>query len=546
MKNTNTLHYSQFILIITGLFTAVFNYPVLHKFWQLSFVPHPSLHFFALNAFTFFFIWGALYFLFSLVFGLYVPYFTKPLLAFLCLMSSIVAFSVMTYGTIFDDNMFANIFETNVAESTSYLNARVLGWIFVTGVLPSLWILWQPLKSTTFFRRWLTQWAWGLLSLIIALGIAFSFYKDYATIGRNNVYLPKMITPTYPIYGLEQYIKHTYFVRPMAFKTIGQDAKQLAEPKQKPTLFFLVVGETARTYNYQLNGYDKPTNPFTSAIQNLVSFRHVQSCGTSTAISVPCMFSNMTRANYDAELAHHESNVLDMLQQAGIHLLWKDNDGGSKGVANRIPYISLNGNSDKTLCNGEVCYDMALLKNLKSEITDMPPGNKMVVFHLIGSHGPTYYQRYPKNMAVFAPGCRRSDIENCSKTEITNEYDNTIHYTDYVLSQLIAKLKTYQSHYQVGLLYLSDHGESLGENGLYLHGTPYLFAPKYQTNVPMIAWFGRQFIQNRHLNMTCLQQEALNGHYSQGNLFHSLLGIMNVKTHLYQKKMDIFAQCRNA
>ena len=164
--------------------------------------------------------------------------------------------------------------------------------------------------------------------------------------------------------------------------------------------------------------------------------------------------------------------------------------------------------------------------------------------HLMGSHGPTYYQRYPKIMAKFQPDCQRSDIENCSIEQITNSYDNTILYTDFFISQVINQLKSIQDQFDTAVFYISDHGESLGEDGLFLHGTPYAIAPKYQTHVPLIFWASEGFQQNKHLSRECLLNQAKKQHVSQDYVFHSVLGIMDVKTKVYNAKLDIFAACR--
>ncbi|MCG7587072.1 phosphoethanolamine transferase, partial [Photobacterium sp. OFAV2-7] len=276
----------------------------------------------------------------------------------------------------------------------------------------------------------------------------------------------------------------------------------------------------------------------------MISFRDVSSCATATAVSVPCMYSAMPQSSYDKQRATNQDNFLDIMQRAGISLLWKENDGGDKDVAKRIPLLEIQRNVQNEFCNGSTCYDMALLEGLDNDISAMK-GNRMLTLHLIGSHGPTYYQRYPEDKRFFTPDCPRSDIENCSQEEIINTYDNTILYTDFVISQTITKLKQLEDKYNTALFYISDHGESLGENGLYLHGTPYSLAPDHQTQVPMMAWFSSSFSKNKKINTDCLKHAAEKNSYSQDNIFHSMLGIMDVETEVYNSEMDIFSQCRN-
>lgn len=406
----------------------------------------------------------------------------------------------------------------------------------------------QPLNGQ-WLRFVLTKVVSMLASLAVIAMIAGLYYQDYASVGRNNSYLKKVIIPTQYVYSISSYVKAKYLTTPEPYREIGLDAKQsstaLQQATGKPTLLVFVVGETARTQNYQLNGYERETNPYTSKL-DVVSFKDVASCGTATAVSVPCMFSQLTRSDFDRSRADNQDNALDIMQRAGVDLLWKENDGGDKGVAHNITKIEVDRSQKNELCNGSTCYDMALLNNLDTQISSMK-GNRVIAMHLIGSHGPTYFQRYPKDKAFFQPDCPRADIENCSVEQIVNTYDNTIRYTDFVLDQTIAKLKTLEDKYNTAMIYVSDHGESLGENGLFLHGMPYGLAPDFQKRVPMMLWMSPGFKQAKHINSDCLQQEAQQtATHSHDNVFHSLLGIMDIETNAYDGKLDIFKTCRNS
>jgi len=187
---------------------------------------------------------------------------------------------------------------------------------------------------------------------------------------------------------------------------------------------------------------------------------------------------------------------------------------------------------------------MALLNNLDADIKNKK-GNSIIYFHLIGSHGPNYYKRYPKNQKKFLPDCERNDVENCTSESIVNSYDNTIHYSDFVINQLIEKLKSLEKQYNTSLLYLSDHGESLGENGVFLHGLPYAIAPIYQRKVPLILWMSEGFQKAKQIDQACLKNEAMNTSISQDYIFHSLLGIMNIDTSVYEPDLDLYQKCRN-
>jgi lipid A ethanolaminephosphotransferase len=158
-----------------------------------------------------------------------------------------------------------------------------------------------------------------------------------------------------------------------------------------------------------------------------------------------------------------------------------------------------------------------------------------IVLHQMGNHGPAYYKRYPKSFEKFTPVCETSQLEECSKEAIDNAYDNAILYTDYFLSRVIALLKNNSAAFETSMLYVSDHGESLGENGLYLHGLPYFLAPDTQTQIPVIMWFGENYdeIDNESLRL------KRNNSYSHDNLFHTILGLMEVQSEVYNNDMDI-------
>ncbi|MBP8113460.1 MAG: phosphoethanolamine--lipid A transferase, partial [Aeromonas sp.] len=536
-----TLGVMKVNLLLVLLFALVFNWPIfLHFYRILTALEHVKAGFALSIPLVLIAALNAVFLPFTF------RYLLKPFFILLIMTASLVSYAMLKYGIIFDVGMVQNILETNSGEATSYLNASVVLWFLLTAVLPVLGLLWIKVEYPTPWYKGLGLRLGSIaLSLLFLVGVAALYYQDYASVGRNNHSIVKEIVPSNYVRGLYRYARDILFATPVPYEPIGTDARVVAK-SDKPTLMFLVVGETARSQNYSLNGYQKETNGFTMKEPDLVSFRDVRSCGTATAISVPCMFSNLTRREYDETLAKSRDGLLDVLQHAGVSVLWKENDGGCKGVCNHVPTLEIEPKTFPEYCEGDSCYDEVLLQGLDQQIAGMKgkQGSKLVAFHLMGSHGPTYYRRYPAADRVFLPDCPRSDIENCSNEELVNTYDNTIRYTDKVLSQLIDKLKTLESQYNVGLVYLSDHGESLGAMGLYLHGTPYKFAPDDQTRVPLLTWFSPQLQRDRQLDQDCLRQEAGSKRFSHDNLFHSMLGIMDVQTQAYDGKLDLFKPCR--
>lgn len=529
-----SLNVNTMVLLLATYFAVLFNQPIIQKVYALSGYDLPLYfisHLLLLAAFV-------------IIFSLLAwPYVFKIIFIPLVLSSALAFYASSKYNVMFDYTMIENIFETNSNESVSYINISSVSWFIVLGLLPALLLLKIKITYNGSLLKMLFMKAVFLCSsMLVILLIAVFYYKDYASIGRNNAYLNKMINPAH-VYNTYKYIKKNYFNKTMPYSLLGQDATITPAKNDKPTLMVFVVGETARSQNITYNGYHRNTTPYTENM-GLISFKHVQTCGTATAVSLPCLFSNMNRTDYNKQKANKQDNVLDILSHAGVDVHWIDNDGGDKQVAKNLDKIDINKNDNSDLCNKHSCYDQVLLRQLPRLIAKQPGKDKLFALHLIGSHGPTYYQRYPQNKTLFKPACERSDIENCSDQEIVNVYDNSIAYTDYVLAETITLLMQYQEEYNVALFYLSDHGESLGENGLYLHGTPYVIAPVQQTHVPWFMWANEAYFTNKDLNKACLEQKAANDFVSHDNLFHTLLGFYGVKTKQKNKDLDITYSCK--
>lgn len=530
-----SLSWTSVIVILSAYFAFILNYPILIHFYGL-----------AADSGTLFALSGGfvLMFAFMIIFTLLsIPYLFKPFMIFLVLTSSFALYGAAKYNTIYDYDMIVNIFETNTSEATSYLSFSLVAFIFFTGVLPVLFLFFvkiNPAKS--FFKALLNRVVLIAVALLLLSGIYVLYYKNYAAVGRNNSYLNKMINPAHFYYTI-RYIKKKYFTKKLKYKTLGEDAKLLVAKNKKPTLMVLVLGETARAQNSYYNGYERNTNPYTQDL-GIIAIQDVATCGTATAVSVPCMFSNMTRKTYNHERANAQDDLLDILSHAGVEVLWKDHDGGDKGVAKNLKTVNIPMHDDTKSCQDNGCYDEVLLKGL-DKFVEANNKDKLISLHIAGSHGPTYWLRYPKEMAQFKPSCNRSDIDQCTDEELVNVYDNTLAYTDYFLSKTIAFLKQYSDKYNVALIYLSDHGESLGEKGFYLHGSPYFIAPIYQKRVPWYLWMSEEYAQAKGIDRSCLEKKVKEeGQYSHDNFFHTLLGYYGVETKEKDKKLDIIDSCK--
>ena len=386
-----------------------------------------------------------------------------------------------------------------------------------------------------------------VVTMTLFAAITLTFYKDYASLLRNNMQIKDQVLPFNVVRNTHGYLKRKFHANAQLLRAVARDAtRPTADAGKRSKLVIVVVGETARAQNFQLNGYPRATNPALSTREGIISFKHVSSCGTATAISLPCMFSRLTRSQYNDVRAATEENLLDILQRTGVSILWRNNNnGGCKGVCERVPTENMPEQKIAAHCVNKdgTCYDEVFLDRLADRI-DKLHGDALIVLHQLGSHGPTYYERYPPAGKIFSPTCDSNQIDKCSNEALVNTYDNTLVYTDGMLSKTVDLLQSYSAQRDVAMIYVSDHGESLGERGMYLHGTPYFIAPDEQTHIPMVMWFSPKFAQDARLNLACLRNRAENDAFSHDNLYHSLMGLYEIQSSVYHAGLDLFSACR--
>ncbi|RSW23595.1 phosphoethanolamine transferase EptA [Klebsiella aerogenes] len=468
----------------------------------------------------------------------------RVVISLFILLSASAQYFIWTFGVVIDRSMIANIFDTTPAESFALLSTQMVIVLGLSGLLMVLVAWWIKVRRPASFWRGAAMRLLNIaVSALLIVLVAALFYKDYASVFRNNKELVKSLSPSNSIVALNSWYAHNRMDN-LPLVKIGEDAKQKAVMHNGPrkNLTIVVLGETSRAENFSLGGYDRETNPRLKQ-DDVGYFPKTTSCGTATAVSVPCMFSNMPRAHYDEELAHHQEGVLDILQRAGVQVLWNDNDGGCKGACDRVPHQNVTNLNLSGECIDGECYDDVLFHNLDSYIDNLQQDG-IIVLHTIGSHGPTYYNRYPAEFKKFTPTCDTNEIQSCTQQQLTNTYDNTILYVDYVVDKAIKLLQSKQDKFTTSLVYLSDHGESLGEDGVYLHGLPYSIAPDTQKHVPMLLWLSPDYQQRYGVSSQCLQQQAKTNDYSQDNLFSTLLGLLGVDSREYQAKDDLLTPCR--
>lgn len=468
----------------------------------------------------------------------------KPLAIALVFIGGFAAYAVNTLGVLITSDQIQNLMQTDIAEARDTWSWHLLTWTLGMIVLPIIVILMMKIKPEPIIRQLLHKLIALVVSLTMVLGLLFVFYVDFASIFRTNRDLKGMISPQNMIASFASYYKKKAPKENLPLVVYGEDAVlQKAQATSLPKLMVLVVGETARAENFSLNGYGKNTNP-KLAQQDILNFSQVSSCGTATAVSVPCMFSGMPRKQYEERLASHREGLLDIAQRAGYQVTWIDNNSGCKGTCDRVNQFKIPEPIQQKWCKDKECFDDILIDSFKAYLATIPQDDnrpRLIVLHQMGSHGPAYYKRIPAQFKVFKPTCDTNAIQGCSRDALLNSYDNTLLYTDYVLDTLIETLKN-TTKYQSALWYLSDHGESTGESGMYLHGAPYAIAPTQQTHIPMLMWFSTVWQHQAKQQIKCLAQQGRK-ELSQDNLFPTMLSLLDVKSKVIDPNNDMLAAC---
>ncbi|GAB4017739.1 MAG: phosphoethanolamine--lipid A transferase [Bdellovibrio sp.] len=461
---------------------------------------------------------------------------------FFLITSSIISYYSDKLGLAIDRVMILNLLHTDAAEARGVLNFKLFMYFFIKGFIPSLIVFFIKLDLLPLKKRFFTKFKMIAISLIIIATNYLALGKTYTNFLRNHKTLRFYSNPVFFVYSTFSFINRNILTKKLEFKNIGITAKKVRSTNNERALIILVIGETARADRFSLNGYQRETNPLLKN-QDIISYKNFKSCGTSTAISIPCMFSIFNRNNFDIHQAQFTGNLLDVLTNTQfVNILWRDNNSNSKGVADRVEYESFKSPEKNKICDPE-CRDIGMLEGLDNYIQSKTKGDILIVLHMMGSHGPEYFRRVPSAFNKFQPICKFKELEKCSLQEIRNSYDNTILYTDFFLNNVIEFLKKYSPDYETAMFYVSDHGESLGENGVFLHGLPYLIAPKEQTQVPAIVWFSEKIKQE--YDWENMKNEVyLNKEFDHSTLFHSILGLLKVQTPEYNPYLDLFKDYR--
>lgn len=472
----------------------------------------------------------------------------KPLVAVLTLVGVLAMHYTQAYGVVIDPSMVRNVLATDVAESRELLSWRLAADLLLYAVLPLVLLGAARIEP----RPWRAALGRRALLLAGALGMVVVAvlwqFQPISALTRNRKEVRYMVTPANTVWSLGSVLAADARGAAKPRQPIGLDAVPGPswQHRERARLVVLVVGETARAANWGLSGYARQTTPQLAQVPGLLNFADVTACGTSTEVSLPCMFAPVGRRDYDEARIRGSQSLLHVAARAGVQVQWRDNQSGCKGVCEGLPSELISAATAPGLCQGGRCWDEALVRGLDERLRSLrssPGTTQLLVLHMLGNHGPSYFRRYPGAFEHFTPTCRDDDIGRCTREEIVNAYDNALLYTDHVLDTLISTLAAQAGQVDSTLLFVSDHGESLGERNLFLHGVPHAIAPREQTQVPMVMWWSAGFGTGMELNADCMRTRAARP-AQHDHLFHTLLALLDVRTALYEPALDLTHGCR--
>lgn len=534
MKKKINVNSLSFIIFISIYFATFLNI----KLWSFAIANAELSNIFVLPALFFgVFIISFLFFiLFSL---LTVPYIGKIIIAILLISSAASDYCLQYLGIVINRDMIRNLVETDYGEASDFITTNFVLYVTILGIIPAIGLYFINIVYDNFKKEIKKRALCFLGGMLIMISITPFFSKYYLSFGRNHKSLRYYFNTINYIYGVIRYYQKDVSAN-KEFIILDSAPTVITDKNEKPVVTVLIVGETARAANFSLYGYNKKTNPLLEK-QDIYVFKNTSSYGTSTAVSLPYMFYASEKKKFSVITAKYTQNILDIIQATGTDIIWKDNDSGCKGVCLRVSYKDVRVEKDSPHCFDDYCYDEILLNELKDALNNIQK-NTLIVLHTMGSHGPSYYKRYPADMEKYKPVCNTNDFQQCTSEEIINAYDNTILYTDYFISSVIDILKT-KNNLQSSMLYVSDHGESLGEHNIYLHALPAKIAPKEQKEIPMILWLSDNLKNNMRVDSVCLREKAEKESFSHDNYAHTVLGLMRIKTTAYKENLDLLNKC---
>lgn len=450
----------------------------------------------------------------------------RTVLSALYICGTISFISASRFGIAVTPDMARNFLSTDYNEASGYLSMGMVLQSLACAAPGIITTALVELKSKPGVKKAALRLGAAVVLLACAFGVLFANLQSLSSLFRENKGLRYFIAPFSVPYALVKTNASDKNPDSIEERTIIEPNPVREVKPGAPTLVVFVVGETSRAADWQASGYKRETTPLILKT-DAVHFTNVSSCGTSTDVSVPCMMSHVGRFNYDRNRILHEEMLPGLIQRAGWKAVWIDNQSGCKGaclgIEKQVP------TPNEELCPDGACRDEVLISEVDALLSGLKT-DTVAFLHLIGSHGPAYHKRSAAKRKIFAPECESSDFSACTEEEIRNAYDNSIRETDFVLASIIAKLdEASKKGVNTALFFVSDHGESLGENEIFLHGAPYLVAPKEQTRVPMLLWTSRSYRLAYGIDMNGIER-IRKRKTSHDAVFRSMLDLLRIKT----------------
>lgn len=457
------------------------------------------------------------------VLGLISERLLKPSCMLFAIGNAIAVYFVVTYHVVLDETMMANVLNTDRLEASEYLHPTLLVYVLSLGVLPCVLLARVRIRPVPRSRLALLTLACAMITVTWGLLVA----RSWLWLDKNSKIVGGMIMPASYVINTGRYL---------APKLMASEVEAPLPPatfsSPQKTVVILVIGEAARAEDFQLYGYNRPTNPLLSKAR-VIALKNATSCATYTTAAVRCMLSHLDTGS---PFSKRYEPLPSYLQRNGVDVIWRTRNWGEPPIKVRTYQTASELAAD---CRGARCdFDEVLLVGLEQRIKASTSARVFVVLHQSGSHGPAYHTKYPSEFEHFQPVCKSVELGECNRDELVNAYDNTILYEDYFLSRVIGVLQELRGTAAL-MIYLSDHGESLGEHGMYLHGMPYAIAPQVQKDIPFLVWMSDEFMRQRGVQVGRLESQRL---HSQRDIFHSVMGAFSMRSAAYLEEYDIFSE----
>ena len=437
----------------------------------------------------------------------------RVLLAILSVINATAVYFIYTYSVMIDATSIENVFNTRYAEASGFFSWQLWLSMIGFGALPALYCLLQPVTYGKVRRLGVSCGC----ALLMVLAVASLNVGQTLWITQHDTELGGLLQPW------------SYLVNTCRVASFNHDA-QVEEIKlpdgsitdEEKAVVVLVIGESARKANFQLYGYQRPTNPLLSKQEKLKVY-HATSCATYTTAG--------TKAILEPKISDDLYELLpNYAFRTGVDVVWRTSNWGEPPI--HIDEYLTDDELGKQFPGEDVSHDAILLKGLRERIEASRKHKVLIVLHTSTSHGPKYADKYPQQFEVFKPVARNVEEGEKNVSMLANAYDNSIVYTDYLLDSLITTLRD-MNDWRSAMIFISDHGESLGENKVFMHGLPMKLAPKEQYEIPFLVWTSDDF---RSYKSDDKLPAVLEQHY----IFHSVLNLLSIQSPAYSQDFDVF------